>query len=84
MPKTFQLQSWTSPVPVTVADGLPIDVNEEVLLKFRAFNNWLRGLKENLARQSNTAHTYHADPFRLQGLKVHSVIMFGPKIGLVS
>jgi ADP-sugar diphosphatase len=84
MPKSFELQSWTHPVPVTVADGLPIEVNEEVLLKFTAFDNWLRGLRENLVRQSNSAHTYHADPFRLQELKVHSVTMFGPKIGFMN
>jgi ADP-sugar diphosphatase len=69
MPKSFELQSWIHPVPVTVADGLPIEVNEEVLLKFTAFDNWLRGLRENLVRQSNSAHTYHADPFRLQESK---------------
>lgn len=84
MPKSFELQSWTHPVTVTVADGLPIDVDEEVLLKFPAFNNWLRRLKENLSRQSNSSHTYHADPFRLQELRVHSVTMFGPKIGFIN
>lgn len=84
MAKTFELQSWIHPVSVTVADGLPIDVNEEVLLKFPAFANWLRGLKENLARQSNKTHTWHDDPFRLQELKIHSVTMFGPKIGFMN
>jgi hypothetical protein len=37
--KSFELQSWTHTVPVTVADGLPIDIDEEVLLGFPAFDD---------------------------------------------
>jgi hypothetical protein len=53
MPKNFELQSWTHPVPVEVADGLPIVVDEEALLKFPAFDNWLKSLQENLSRQES-------------------------------
>ena len=84
MPKTFDLQSWTHPVPVEVADGLPKDVDEEVLLNFPAFRNWLYGLKENLSRQDRPGHTYQPDPFRLHGLKVHSITMFGHNIGFMN
>ncbi|KAH7088905.1 NUDIX family hydrolase [Paraphoma chrysanthemicola] len=84
MPKNFELQSWTHPIPVEVADGLPIHVDEEVLLKFPAFDNWLKSLKTNLSRQEKSSHTYHSDPFRLHGLKIHSITMFGSNIGFMN
>jgi ADP-sugar diphosphatase len=84
MPKSFELQSCTHPVPVTIADGLPIEVSERVLLNFPAFNNWLRRFENDLALQSDPTHPHHADPFRLQELKVHSITMFGPKIGFMN
>jgi hypothetical protein len=39
MSKSFELQNWPHPVPVTIADGLSIDVDEGALLKFPAFNS---------------------------------------------
>jgi 8-oxo-dGTP pyrophosphatase MutT (NUDIX family) len=69
---------------VEVADGLPIDFDEEVLLKFPAFDNWLKRLKTNLSRQERSSHTHHSDPFRLHGLKIHSVTMFGSNIGFMN
>lgn len=79
MAKTFQLKSWSPPIPVTVADGLPINIDEAVLLKFPAFKNWLHTLKENLSRQRSPGHTFELNPWRLTAIKVHSVHPFSER-----
>ena len=74
MPSVFDLSAWEPSIPVTVGDG--IDIDEKRLMAFPAFDNWLRRLKTNLEMQDTPGHTYEKDPWRLTGIKIHSVTIF--------
>ncbi|KAI4611185.1 uncharacterized protein J4E88_008914 [Alternaria novae-zelandiae] len=74
MPSTFLLSAWEPAIPVTVADGHILD--EEKLLGFPAFSNWLEALQKNLTVQTTPGHTFEGDPWRLEGVNVHNVTVF--------
>tara|TARA_R110002003_G_scaffold194_7_gene15241 strand:- start:12884 stop:13765 length:882 start_codon:yes stop_codon:yes gene_type:complete len=83
MPSKFQLSAWKPSIPVTVGDG--IDIDEKRLMAFPAFKNWLESLKKNLAGQQTPGHTFEKEPWRLVGVKVHSVTVFANgKIGFMT
>jgi 8-oxo-dGTP pyrophosphatase MutT (NUDIX family) len=86
MPETiFQLTAWQPAIPVTVGKGVSIDINEERLLGFPAFKNWLQALAKNLEVQENPGHTFKDDPWRLEGVLIHHVTIFeNSKIGFMT
>jgi len=83
MPSTFQLSAWEPAIPVTVADGHTLD--EKKLLGFPAFKNWLEALQKNLDMQTTPGHTFEKDPWRLEGVNIHSITVFANgKIGFMT
>lgn len=78
----FKLSAWDS-IPVTVGDG--IDLDEERLMAFPAFQNWLVTLRANLEKQKSAGHTFEKEPWRLNAIKVHSVHPFdNGKLGFMT
>jgi ADP-sugar diphosphatase len=70
-------------IPVAAPDGTELD--EEALVGFKAFTDWLKALTENLLLQIQSNHTFHSDPWILHEVKVHHVAKFGPlKIGFMT
>ena len=70
-------------IPVTVTDGT--DVDEKALIRFKAFRDWLNGLKKNLGLQYHSGHTFHSDPWILYEVKIHHVVKFAPsRIGFMT
>src|SRR5579871_4032345 len=70
-------------IPVKVTDGT--DLDEEALISFKAFADWLNALTENLALQHHSSHTFHSDPWILHEVKIHHVAKFGPsRIGFMT
>jgi 8-oxo-dGTP pyrophosphatase MutT (NUDIX family) len=64
---------------------LTSNITEEQLLSLTSFKDWKSTLRQNLALQdSDPAHAFHDDPYRLRSITIQSVDWFGrTKIGFV-
>ncbi|QDS75915.1 hypothetical protein FKW77_002791 [Venturia effusa] len=62
------------------------DLTQDQLMNFPAFQKWLQTLKASLDLQKRSDHSFHANPYKLCGIKIQSVDWFGPigsKLGFV-
>jgi len=78
------MQTFTIPGPTPDARRIPviprdgIELDENVLLGFKAFRDWRETLAKNLVLQNQLSHTFHSDPWILYEIKIHHVTKFGP------
>lgn len=56
---------------------LPIDVHEDELAKFPAYQTWFTALTKSLNAQSLPKHPYHENPYKLRSIVIQSVDRFG-------
>lgn len=56
---------------------LPWNLDQDDILGFRPFNEWLSKLLDNLKLQEEPAHTFHGNPFALREIDVQSADWFG-------
>jgi ADP-sugar diphosphatase len=78
----FKLSGVSPPIPRNNEGWVQLD--EKTLTGFKAFRDWLKGLRENLSLQRTPGHTFQSDPWMLKEIKVHSVTVFGTgKIGFM-
>jgi ADP-sugar diphosphatase len=71
--------------PVKVILPAHVNIEEDQLLSFAAFRDWISTLTENLKLQKTTAdHPFRDDPYRLLSIEIQSVDFFGrEKIGFL-
>lgn len=70
---TFALPATSPKVRV----HLPEDLQEDQLLSFPAFKNWLSTLQHSLSLQKNQAHTFNSAPYKLRSINIQAVDFFG-------
>lgn len=77
---TFTLPNTSPEVSVRLTQ----DLQEDQLLSFPAFKNWLSTLQHSLSLQNNEDHTFHAAPYKLRSIDIQSVDFFGGgRIGFI-
>ncbi|RMZ89718.1 hypothetical protein DV736_g3056, partial [Chaetothyriales sp. CBS 134916] len=84
MTKTFILPSV--PGEPTVEVTIPSTLEPEQLLKFKAFEVWLKTLRQSFRLQSEKTHAFHRrrERYYLRSINVQSVDIFGGKrIGFI-
>ena len=53
------------------------DLSQDELVSFPAFKMWLSTLQESLARQSDSSHPFHEDPYHLRQIDIQAIDRFG-------
>ncbi|EPS34643.1 hypothetical protein POX_a00385 [Penicillium oxalicum] len=53
------------------------DLSQDELVSFPAFKTWLSTLQESLARQSDSSHPFHEDPYHLRQIDIQAIDRFG-------
>jgi ADP-sugar diphosphatase len=78
--ESFVLDDFQSPVQVELTK----DITKQQLLNFKAFDEWKKTLRMNLALQyTNPDHPFREHPYELNKIKIQSVDWFGKRIGFV-
>jgi ADP-sugar diphosphatase len=73
----FTLDDWNPAPEIRVyAPGL----TQKEILSFQAFQNWAKSLKESLALQKRTNHTFHQWPYYLRHVEIQACDKFEGRV----
>lgn len=86
---SFMLNGFTPAVKVTIARDLDPRLDEQCLLDYEPFTEWVQQLKAALELQRleepdfEKRHAFHDDPYEVKSIHIQSVDFFGPRIGFL-